>query len=97
MISFGPYVICRGQGRSCCSKSILGRAVGVKFISRNGQSTRKDKDASLSCQNGITINVDQGAISSGTASQGADQEREYQPTKGIMEASQRDKDFGFFP
>ena len=29
----------------------------MKFICRNGQSTRKDKDASLSCQNGITINA----------------------------------------
>ena len=66
--------------------------MGLKFICRNGQSTRKDKDASLSCQNGITINVYPGAISSGTASQGADQEIEYQPNKGIMEASQGDKE-----
>ena len=66
--------------------------MGLKFISRNEQSTRKDKDAFLSCQNGITIDVNQGAISSGTASQGADQEREYEPTKRIMEASQGDKE-----
>ena len=65
--------------------------MGLKFISCNGQSTRKDKDASLGCKNGITIDVNKGAISSGTASQGADQEREYQPTKGIMEASQGNK------